>query len=142
MVILSTDHRGYALMQKIKQYLEKMNIAYVCVGANEYDEADSYATYTLKANELVAESEDNIGIYLCGTGLGTAIGANRHKKIRAVLCPNTQYAYYGRRHNNANVLVMSANYTSFGKAKKIIQTFLNTEFEGGRHIARLEEISK
>ena len=142
MIYLSTDHRGYKLMQKIKKYLEQKGLQYVSVGANSYDKDDSYATYTLKANELVAQDENNRGIYLCGTGLGTAMGANRNKRIRAVLCPNKKYAYFGRLHNNANVLVMPANYTSIRKAKKIIDVFLSTPFEGGRHVQRLEDISK
>ena len=129
-------------MQKIKKYLEKLGLEYVSVGANTLDPSDSYATFTLKANDLVASDDNNRGIYLCGTGLGTAMGANRNKKIRAVLCPNKKYAYYGRLHNNANVLVMPANYTSFRKAKGIIDTFLNTQFEGGRHIDRLKAISE
>lgn len=142
MIVLSTDHRGFALMQKIKAYLEKKGLEYVSVGADSYDGADSYATYTLKANELVVKDPSNVGIYLCGTGLGTAIGANRNKYIRAVLCNHVKYALFGRKHNNANVLVMPANYISFRKAKKIIDIFLNTEFEGGRHIARLDAISQ
>lgn len=142
MIVLSTDHRGYDLMQKIKKYLEKLGLEYISVGANSFDPTDSYATYTLKANDIVVQDEKNIGIYLCGTGLGTAMGANRNKHIRAVLCDQPKYAYFGRKHNNANVLVMPANYVSFRKAKRIIQTFLSTDFEGGRHIARLEEISK
>lgn len=142
MIYLSTDHRGYALMQEIKKYLTKKGLQFESVGADSYDKDDSYATYTLKANELVAQDDSNRGIYLCGTGLGTAMGANRNKKIRAVLCPNKKYAYFGRLHNNANVLVMPANYTSIRKARKIIDVFLSTPFEGGRHIARLEAISK
>lgn len=142
MIVLSTDHRGYALMQKIKKYLDSKGYEYVSVGANSYDASDSYATYTLQANELVAQNADNRGIYLCGTGLGTCIGANRNKAIRAVLCNSKKYAYFGRFHNNANVLVMGAEHVSFARAKKMIDTFLTTPFEGGRHIARLEAISK
>lgn len=137
MIYLACDHAGYDLMQKIIAYLKKENIAFENIGALTYDAKDNYVYHTLKANKKVSLSQDNVGIYICGTGIGTSIAANRNKKIRAALCHNVEFARLARFHNNANVLVLPGRFMSIVTAKKVITTFLQTPFEGGRHIERV-----
>lgn len=138
MIYLACDHAGYDLMQKIIAYLKKENIDFENIGALTYDAKDNYVYHTLKANKKVSLSQDNVGIYICGTGIGTSIAANRNKKIRAALCHNAQFARLARFHNNANVLVLPGRFMSIVTAKKVITTFLQTPFEGGRHIERVK----
>lgn len=137
MIYLACDHAGYDLMQKIITYLKKENIAFENIGALTYNAKDNYVYHTLKANKKVSLSQDNVGIYICGTGIGTSIAANRNKKIRAALCHNVEFARLARFHNNANVLVLPGRFMSIVTAKKVITTFLQTPFEGGRHIERV-----
>ena len=92
MIYLACDHAGFSLMQDIITYFKENNIAFENMGAFSYDAADNYALFTLRANQKVALTDSNFGIYICGTGLGTSIIANRNKKIRAALCHNTEFA--------------------------------------------------
>lgn len=143
MLYLTCDHGGYETMQKIMLFLKKEKIEFEYCGPKSYEKTDGYPMYARMANLKVSENEDNKGLYVCGTGLGIAMAANRNNHIRAALCLNKKYAYASRRHNNANVLVLPGSYYHLPmfKIKQIIKTFLNTEFEGGRHIARIKEIS-
>ena len=88
------------------------------------------------------ENPNNIGIYICGTGIGMSIAANRNPKIRAALCENVKFAHLARAHNNANVLVLSGRFMSKTKAISIIKEFITTNFEGGRHQKRVRKLSK
>lgn len=144
MIYLANDHNGVEKMKYIASWLKKHGYQFEWVGATEFDKTDSYVTYIKQANELV-KKENNIGIYLCGTGVGASIAANRCKGIRAVLCNMPKTAYFGRFHNNANVLVLSGGYKGYPKMckcklNKILNTFLNTGFEGDRHIERITEL--
>lgn len=146
MIYLATDHNGVEKMNFVKEWLTKNGYEYVSCGADTYDKADSYVDYIKKANELVKQ-EGNLGIYMCGTGLGASIAANRCKGIRAVLCNMPESAYLGRFHNNANVLVVSGGYKGYPKLSKhklvkILKTFLTTPFEGDRHIQRIKDLDE
>lgn len=142
MIYLANDHAGFELMNNIINYLKSNDIAYEHVGAFTYDSKDSYALYTLRANQKVAKDDNNLGIYVCGTGIGTSIMANRNKHIRAALCHNAEFANLARRHNNANVLALAGRYLTIDHAIPIINTFLNTNFDGGRHQERVDDLSK
>lgn len=138
MIILACDHGGYELKEYLKQYFTRHNIEFLDTGASTYQPDDEYPTIAKSAVKQVLKDENNRGIFICGSGVGISMVANRHKGIRCVLAYSTQLAEMSRKHNNANVLALGGRYISKPMALKIIKTFLNTEFEGGRHTKRLE----
>ena len=139
MIILASDHAGFLLKEKIKKFFKKENITTIDVGCYSMEPVD-YPDFAKSANQKVLENDNNIGIYICGTGIGMDICANRNPKIRAALCPNPTYARLARSHNNANVLVLGGRFTRKRKAIKIIKEFLTTQFDGGRHQKRIKKL--
>ena len=139
MIILACDHAGYDLKEDIKEFFNKENITTIDVGTYSKEMVD-YPDFAKAGNLKVAENNNNVGIYICGSGLGMCMSANRHPKIRAALCVNEKYANLARAHNNANVLVLPARFVSQQKAIKIVKEFLTTKFEGGRHAKRIKKI--
>lgn len=139
MIILASDHAGYLLKEEIKKFFNKENIIAIDVGCYSREQLDDYPDFAKAGNQKVVEDPRNVGIYICGTGIGMSMVANRNPKIRAALCPNETYASLARRHNDANVLCLSGKYTSARKAIKIIKVFLTTDFEGGRHARRIKK---
>ena len=140
MIILACDHAGYQLKEDIKEFFKKENITTRDVGTYSRDSCD-YPDFAKVGNQKVLESPNNIGIYVCGTGIGMSMSANRNPKIRAALCTSVAFAELARRHNDANVLVLSGRYTSKIKAISIIKAFLTTKFEAGRHSRRIKKLS-
>ena len=139
-IFISCDHGGFYLKEQILEYLSKNSFKIIDLGAKDATSVD-YPDY---ANILVDKMKSNfdyLGILLCGTGIGMSIAANRHSHIRAALCSDEEMARLSRLHNNANVLVIGGRTTSLNSAKKIIDAFLSTEFEKGRHSKRLKKIS-
>ena len=139
MIILASDHAGFLLKEDIKKFFKKENITTIDVGCYSMEPVD-YPDFAKSANQTVLENDNNIGIYICGTGIGMDICANRNPKIRAALCPNPTYARLARSHNNANVLVLGGRFTRKRKAIKIIKEFLTTQFDGGRHQKRIKKL--
>lgn len=139
MIILASDHAGFLLKEDIKKFFKKENITTIDVGCYSMEPVD-YPDFAKSANQKVLENENNIGIYICGTGIGMDICANRNPKIRAALCTNPTYARLARSHNNANVLVLGGRFTRKRKAIKIIKEFLTTQFDGGRHQKRIKKL--
>ena len=139
MIILASDHAGFLLKEDIKKFFKKENITTIDVGCYSIEPVD-YPDFAKSANQKVLENDNNIGIYICGTGIGMDICANRNPKIRAALCPNPTYARLARSHNNANVLVLGGRFTRKRKAIKIIKEFLTTQFDGGRHQKRIKKL--
>ncbi len=139
MIILASDHGGYELKEYLKQYFTKHKIEYIDTGALEYDANDSYPEIAQNAVKYVRKDENNRGIFICGSGVGISMVANRHKGIRAVLAYTPQIAEMARRHNDANVLTLGGRYITKAMALKVIKTFLNTPFDGGRHQARIDK---
>lgn len=139
MIILASDHAGFLLKEEIKKFFKKENITTIDVGCYSLDPVD-YPDFAKSASQRVLENDNNVGIYICGTGIGMSIAANRNPKIRAAYCPNPTYARLARSHNNANVLVLGGRYTRRYKAIKIIKEFLTTQFDGGRHSKRLRKL--
>lgn len=136
-VAIACDHGGYLLKPVLTDYLEKNKIEYVDFGTDGTQSVD-YPDYALPAAECVALGECDFGILICGTGIGMSIAANRHKGIRAALCTTELHARFTRLHNNANVLCLGARVTGVELALAIVDTFLSTEFEGGRHQRRID----
>lgn len=139
MIILACDHAGWTLKEQLKKFFNKENITTIDVGTYSKEMVD-YPDFAKAGNLKVAENNNNVGIYICGSGLGMCMSANRHPKIRAALCVNEKYANLARAHNNANVLVLPARFMSQQKAIKIVKEFLTTKFEGGRHAKRIKKI--
>ena len=138
MIILACDHGGYELKEYLKQYFNKHNIEYFDSGALTYEPNDAYPTIAKSAVKHVLKNPNNKGIFICGSGVGISMVANRHKGVRCVLAYTPQIAEMARKHNNANVLALGGRYISKQMALKMVKIFLSTEFEGGRHIKRLE----
>lgn len=139
MIILASDHAGYELKEYLKQYFTKHKIEFIDAGALQYDANDDYPDIANKAAKLVLKDVKTQGIFICGSGVGMSMVANRHKGIRAVLAYDSLTAEMARKHNNANVLCLGQSHTTNTMALKIIKTFLATKFEGGRHIRRIEK---
>ena len=141
MIVLTYDHSGFEIKDVIIKYLNAKGLEYVDVNG-KLDPTDSYVEYGKKANAIMEQDSNNIGIYICRSGAGMTIVANRSKAVRAVNCVTEKLASMGRKHNNANVCVIPADYLSEEEMINILDTFLNTEFEGGRHEARVQALSK
>lgn len=141
MIVLASDHRGFALKEEIKKFFNDENILTIDVGTYSADSVD-YPDFAKAGNKKVLESVNNVGIYICGTGIGMTIAANRNPKIRAALVSSKSLASIARRHNNANVLVLAGNSMNKIKAIGIIKEFLTTDFDGGRHVGRIKKLEK
>ena len=122
MIILASDHRGYALKEQIKTFFNEENIITIDVGTYSKEGVD-YPDFAKKGIEKVLENSRNVGIFICGTGLGMSMVSNRNPKIRAALCLNTKYAELARKKNDANVLVLSGDNTKIKKAIAMITVF-------------------
>ena len=142
MIVLAYDHRGYKLACDIKKYLEKNKIQYIEFASKKYTATDSYSEFANLACKYILEHDDARGIFICGTGIGISMAGNRHKGIRAGLCHNAETTRLARNDDDINVLVLAGNTCGKTKATKLINIFLSTPFEGGRHIARLEMLDK
>ena len=140
MIALGCDHGGFALMQEIKAHLEELGLEYKDFGTYSAGSCD-YPVYAEAAARAVASGECDRGILVCGTGIGISIAANKIKGIRAALCSDCFSAEMTRRHNNANMLAMGARVLGGGLALKIVDTFLTTGFDGGRHQRRIDLIT-
>jgi ribose 5-phosphate isomerase B len=139
MIALGCDHGGFALMQEVKKHLDTLGLKYEDFGTYSAESCD-YPVYAEKAARAVAEGKCERGILICGTGIGISIAANKIRGIRAALCSDCFSAEMTRRHNDANMLAMGARVLGSGLALKIVDTFLTTEFEGGRHERRVDMI--
>ena len=135
-IAIGCDHGGYLLKQDILIYFEENGIDYEDFGCFSRDSVD-YPVYGEKVARAVASGEYDKGIVICTTGIGISIAANKVKGIRCAHCPDVLSAEMTRRHNNANVLAMGAGMIGPNVAKKMVEVFLNTEFEGGRHARRV-----
>ncbi len=141
MIALGSDHGGFALKEEIMKHLDEKGIAYKDFGTYSQDSCD-YPVYGEMVGKAVVSSECESGIVICGTGIGISIAANKVHGVRAALCHDCYSAEYTRRHNNANVLALGGRVIGAGHALKIVDIFLDTDFEGGRHARRVELISK
>lgn len=139
-IILGSDHAGFDLKEACKAHLEGLpDYSVTDIGVFSRDSAD-YPKVANKLSQAVARGEYSFGILICGTGLGMSIVANRNKGIRAALCHNLYTARMSRLHNNANILAMGGRVIGEGLALEMVDLFLSTPFEGGRHQLRLDQI--
>jgi len=137
-IAIAADHGGYRYKQAI---IEKFSdIEWLDLGTDSAESVD-YPDYAHEMAERMRGGEVETGILVCGTGIGISIAANRHPEIRAALCTNATMARLTRAHNNANILALGERIIGIETAFDIVEAFLNTEFEGGRHERRLEKIN-
>lgn len=139
-IALASDHGGLQLKEELKGVVESLGHEYADFGCNCTDSVD-YPDFAAVAAKAVTKGDCDLGIIVCGTGLGMAIAANKVKGIRAVSCHDCYSAAMARAHNNANILTLGQRVTGSGLAAMIVRTFLTTAFEGGRHQRRIEKIS-
>ncbi len=138
MIYIGSDHGGYELRQHIISYLEDEDVEYLDVGTHSKDSCD-YPDYAKMVAEKVAQN-NACGILICGTGIGMSIAANKIDGIRAALCWDEYTAEMARKHNDANILCLGGRVLEKEMALRIVDIFLNTEFEGGRHKRRVDKI--
>ena len=140
-IAMGSDHAGYGLKEEIKKYLiEKGHTVKDC-GTDSTESCD-YPVFGRAAAEVVREEEAERAIVICGSGIGISIAANKVLGIRCALCSEPLSAELSRRHNNANALAMGARLIGSDMAKRIVDVFLSTEFEGGRHQRRIDKIEE
>ena len=139
MIAIASDHGGYALKEHIKAYLAAKGITCEDFGTNSTESCD-YPTFGQAAAQAVADGRCELGIVICTTGIGISISANKVNGIRCALCGDMLSAEMTRRHNDANVLAMGAGVTGGNLAERILDVFLSTEFEGGRHQRRIDKM--
>ena len=138
-IVIASDHAGYQLKETVKAYLTNHGIAVVDKGPFN-DQSVDYPDYAVEAARDVSEGRIEQGILICGSGIGMAITANRLPGVRAAHCLDTSTAQMARSHNNANILTLGARTTPMQKALEIVDVFLNTSFDGGRHERRIKKI--
>ena len=140
MIALGSDHGGFPLKERIKAYLDKEGIAYRDYGCDSTDSCD-YPIYGKAAAEAVADGTCEKGIVICTTGIGISIAANKVQGIRCAHCADSLEAEMTRRHNDANMLAIGAGFTGKNLAERMVEVFLSTDFEGGRHERRVNKLN-
>ncbi len=136
---LASDHAGYEIKQFIQSVLDKKNIAYIDFGTHS-NASCNYAEYGHLLADAVEKGNVYPGIAICGSGNGINMTLNKHQGIRAALCWNTEIAQLARAHNDANILTLPGRFLALNEIEQIINIFLETPFEGGRHQARIDSI--
>ena len=138
-LFISSDHAGFKLKEKIKKNFRKKYF-FIDLGTDNSKTSVNYPDYAHKLCKKVSKSTKNIGILVCGSGMGMSMAANRHKKIRAAVCYSVKNTKLSRLHNNANIITLGSRLTKKNIAFKCIDIFVNTKFEGGRHKKRVRKI--
>lgn len=138
-IAIAADHGGYELKEKIKAHLDENGFEYTDFGTFSTDSVD-YPDYAHLVCAALQKDEAALGILVCGTGIGMSLTANKHKGIRAACCSDTYSARLTRMHNDANVICLGGRVVGDGLAMDIVDEFLNTKFEGGRHQRRVDKI--
>lgn len=138
-IVIGSDHAGYRLKEYLKAEIGKEGILFHDCGVFSEERSD-YPVFIHPVARSVDQGEYATGIVICGTGNGAAMVANKYQKVRAAICWNVEIARLGRQHNDANILALPARFIRMEEALEITKVFLNTDFEGGRHIRRIEMI--
>jgi len=136
---IATDHAGYALKAYVKDIIKDLGHEVIDLGPDSADRVD-YPDFAKKCTQAVLGDEESFGILICGTGIGISIAANKIAGIRAALCHDRYTARLCREHNDANILCFGERVVGKGVIEEMIETFINTEFEGGRHTERVAKI--
>jgi len=140
-IAIGNDHAGTNYKNEIEKFLIKKNIKVVNHGTNNNESVD-YADHIHPVANQVESKEVDMGIIICGSGNGANMTANKHQKIRSALCWNKEIAELSRTHNDANILSIPSRFVSLKESLEIVEVFLKTEFEGGRHLKRINKIPK
>ncbi|MEG1896350.1 MAG: ribose 5-phosphate isomerase B [Oscillospiraceae bacterium] len=140
MIVLAADHGGYELKEAVKKHLEDKGVSFIDVGTYSTQSVD-YPDIAKLGCDKITKGECDKGLFFCGTGVGISIAANKIKGIRACCCSDCFSAKYTRLHNDANVLCMGGRVVGTGLACELVDLFLETEFEGGRHAVRVGKIT-
>ncbi len=138
-IAIAADHGGFKLKEHLKAAIKKLGHEPVDVGCFNEESVD-YPDYGIEAAKLVSKGAADRAVLMCKTGIGMSIVANKVAGVRGALCLNEDMAEMSRKHNDANVLILSASYIQPGNADKIVDTWLKTDFEGGRHEKRVNKI--
>ena len=138
-IFIASDHAGFNLKQNVIKHFSK-KLKFVDLGTKNSKISVNYPDFAHVLSKKVASNTKNIGILICGSGMGMVMSANKHKKIRAALCYSVKNSKLSRLHNNANIITMGARLIKKNIAFKCINAFLNTKFEGGRHAKRVKKI--
>ncbi len=139
LIAIGSDHAGFNLKEAVKEILAEHGHSFEDYGCHDTNSVD-YPDYAFAVADAVANGKCEKGILICGSGIGMSIVANKVPGIRAALCHETFSAMAARRHNDANILCMGERVIGMGVAGEIVNVFLSSEFEGGRHIRRLEKM--
>lgn len=140
-IAIGSDHGGYRLKEDIKKYLKDRKYTFKDFGCNSIESCD-YPDFGFSVSEAVSRGETERGILICKSGIGMSLTANKVKGIRAALCITPETAERSRQHNNANVLVLGSELINLDLARKIVDKWLTTDFEGGRHKRRIDKITE
>lgn len=140
-IAIASDHGGFALKEKIKEHLLKRGFSVEDLGTYSEESVD-YPVYGKACGEAVASEKADLGVVICGTGIGISIAANKIKGIRCGLCTSVEMAHLTKQHNNANILALGGRTTGVDLAVKIVDEWLDTEYEGGRHQRRVEMLDR
>ena len=138
-IYISSDHAGFNLKENIKRKFKKKYI-FLDLGTNNSKISVNYPDFAHRLCKKVSNDSKNIGILVCGSGMGMSMAANKHKKIRAAVCYSVKNTKLSRLHNNANIITLGSRLTKKDTAFKCIEAFINTKFEGGRHKKRVKKI--
>ena len=141
-IVLASDHGGFELKEKMKDYVKSKGYETIDLGPDNGTDSVSYAEYGLKLGKKIAEDDNYLGIGVCGTGLGISYAINRVKGARGARLTTIEDAHLAKQHNNANALVFGGRQISFQQAKEMFDEFVKTDFEGGRHISRIQQLDK
>jgi ribose 5-phosphate isomerase B len=140
-IIIGADHAGFDLKEKVIEWLNSHQFEVVDVGTYSIESTD-YPDYAHKAAKLVGEEKGQLGVLICGSANGVCMSANKHAEVRAALCWLPEIAALARQHNDANICCLPARFISEEMALEITETFLNNDFEGGRHSRRVNKIAQ
>ena len=138
-IFISSDHAGFNLKEQIKKKFSK-KYKFQDLGTNNSKVSVNYPYFAHRLCKKVSSNTKNIGILVCGSGMGMSMAANRHKKIRAAVCYSVKNTKLSRLHNNANIITLGSRLTKKSLSLKLIELFLKTKFEGGRHLKRVKKI--
>jgi len=141
-IVIGSDHAGFALKEHLKRHLDTLGIPYRDVGAATADPQDDYPVYASRVGELVSNGTCTRGIGVCGAGIGASITLNRFVGVRAALCTSVEMAQLSRKHNDSNVIVFGGRLTRPEEAAAMLDAWLKTGFEGGRHQRRVEQMDE
>ena len=141
-VLMACDHAGYEMANQIKEYLLNKNYEVLNYIPECFDGLDNYAVNTKLPKKLLSKGKADRAVFLCGSGVGVCISANRQKGVRAMIGKTEREVALARKHNDINCLCLGARFITLDKAIKLIETFFSTEFEGGRHIERIKMLDK